>query len=221
MTSVKSIDHEVEGSHAQIGADLAKKFRENNAIIHAIMAHHGDVEPQNRRGDPCTGRRRDLRCPPRRAARDARKLYQASGKNSKRSPTRLKVWIRPSPFRRVAKFASSSNPIASTTAITVILAKEIAKRIEGELEYPWPDQGQRHSRKRVRSTTQSKKNTYKSGAWFAMPRLFDRLLPFTLKRMFKETSLLIQQTAKTRRSPMFPVADGHCDYLYGAVTVRL
>ena len=42
----KSIDHEVEGSHAQIGADLAKKFRENNAIIHAIMAHHGDVEPQ-------------------------------------------------------------------------------------------------------------------------------------------------------------------------------
>ena len=41
----KSIDHEVEGSHAQIGADLAKKYRENNQIVHAIMAHHGDVEP--------------------------------------------------------------------------------------------------------------------------------------------------------------------------------
>ena len=41
----KSIDHEVEGSHAQIGADLAKKFRENNQVVHAIMAHHGDVDP--------------------------------------------------------------------------------------------------------------------------------------------------------------------------------
>lgn len=40
----KSIDHEVEGSHAQIGADLAKKYRENNQIVHAIMAHHGDVD---------------------------------------------------------------------------------------------------------------------------------------------------------------------------------
>ncbi len=40
----KAIDHEVEGPHIQIGADLAKKYKENNAIIHAIMAHHGDVE---------------------------------------------------------------------------------------------------------------------------------------------------------------------------------
>ena len=40
----KSIDHEVEGPHIQIGADLAKKYKENNAIIHAILAHHGDVE---------------------------------------------------------------------------------------------------------------------------------------------------------------------------------
>lgn len=40
----KAIDHEVEGPHIQIGADLAKKYKENNAIIHAILAHHGDVE---------------------------------------------------------------------------------------------------------------------------------------------------------------------------------
>ncbi len=40
----KSVDHEMEGSHVTIGADLAKKYGESKEIIHAIMAHHGDVE---------------------------------------------------------------------------------------------------------------------------------------------------------------------------------
>lgn len=40
----KSIDHEVEGTHIQIGVDLARKYKESDAVIHAIHAHHGDVE---------------------------------------------------------------------------------------------------------------------------------------------------------------------------------
>ena len=43
----KSIDHDVEGSHVQIGADLCRKYRESATVINAVEAHHGDVEPQS------------------------------------------------------------------------------------------------------------------------------------------------------------------------------
>ncbi len=74
----KSIDHEVEGPHTQIGADLAKKYRENNAIIHAIAAHTRRHRAADRRGDPRSGGGRHFGGAPRCETRDARELHQAS-----------------------------------------------------------------------------------------------------------------------------------------------
>src|SRR5690606_36229132 len=41
----KAVDHEVEGPHVTIGLDLAKRYKESKEVLHAIEAHHGDVEP--------------------------------------------------------------------------------------------------------------------------------------------------------------------------------
>ena len=131
----KSIDHEVEGSHAQIGADLAKKFRENNAIIHAIMAHHGDVEPQTVEAI----------------------LVQAADAISAARPGARRETLE-SYIKRLEKLEEIANtfegvetsfaiqagreiriivkPDRVSDSDTVIIAKDIAKRIESELEYP-------------------------------------------------------------------------------------
>lgn len=42
----KALTHEIEGSHVNIGVDIARKYKENQNILHAIEAHHGDVEPR-------------------------------------------------------------------------------------------------------------------------------------------------------------------------------
>ncbi|MEN6339715.1 MAG: ribonuclease Y [Clostridiaceae bacterium] len=131
----KSIDHEVEGSHTQIGADLAKKFRENNAIIHAIAAHHGDIEPQTIEAI----------------------LVQAADAISAARPgarrETLESYIKR--LEKLEEIANSFEGVETSYAIqagreiriivkpdrisdtdAVVVARDIAKRIEGELEYP-------------------------------------------------------------------------------------
>ena len=131
----KSIDHEVEGSHVQIGVELARKYRENEDIVHAIEAHHNDVEP-----------RTIVAC-----------LVQAADAISAARPgarrENLENYIKR--LEKLEEVTSSFPGVEKSFAIQagrevrimvapdkvsedqmVLLARDIAKKIEEELEYP-------------------------------------------------------------------------------------
>ncbi len=131
----KAIDHEVEGPHIQIGADVAKKYRESNAVVHAIMAHHGDVEPQTVEA----------------VLVQAADAISAARPGARRET--LESYIKR--LQKLEEIANSFEGVDSSFAIqagrevriivkpecvndadTIVMAKDIAKRIEAELEYP-------------------------------------------------------------------------------------
>ena len=131
----KAIDHEVEGTHVTIGAELAKKFHESDAVIHCIMAHHNDVEPTT--VEAALGQAADAISAARPGAR--RELIENYIKRLE------KLEEIANSFEGVEKsFAIQSGrevrimvkPEDVNDAGTLILAKEIVKRIENEMEYP-------------------------------------------------------------------------------------
>lgn len=131
----KSLDHEMEGSHVDIGVDVARKYKESEAIIHAIAAHHNDIEPKT-----------VIAC-----------LVQAADAISAARPgarrENLENYIKR--LEKLEEVASSFEGVASCYAIQagreirvmvkpevisddqmVLLAREICNKIENELEYP-------------------------------------------------------------------------------------
>ena len=131
----KSIDHEVEGSHVQIGVELARKYKESKEVIHAIHAHHNDVEPQT-----------VIACLVQAADAISAARPGARRENLENYIKRLeKLEEIANSFPGVEKcFAIQSGrevrimvkPEDITDDGTQVLAKEVAKRIEKELEYP-------------------------------------------------------------------------------------
>ena len=131
----KAVDQEQEGTHIQIGADLAKKYKENANIVNAIMAHHGDVEPKTieavliQAADAVSGARPGAR--------------RETGSNYVKRLEKLEEIA--SSFAGVDKsYAIQAGreirvmvkPEQVDDAQALFLAKDIAKKIETELEYP-------------------------------------------------------------------------------------
>ena len=131
----KAVDHEQEGTHIQLGADIAKKYKENAMIVNAIMAHHGDVEPKTieavlvAAADAISGARPGAR--------------RETGSNYVKRLEKLEEIS--SSFAGVEKsYAIQAGrevrvivkPDQVDDAKALFLAKDIAKKIESELDYP-------------------------------------------------------------------------------------
>ena len=131
----KSIDHEVEGSHVQLGADLAKKYKENPVVINAIEAHHGDVEPKTviavlvQAADAVSAARPGARRENvENYIRRLQKLEELTGS----WPGVDKAFA----IQAGREVRIMVKPEVVTEDNMILLARDIAKKIEAELEYP-------------------------------------------------------------------------------------
>ena len=131
----KSIDHEVEGSHVQLGADLVRKYKENPVIVNAVEAHHGDVEPKTviavlvQAADAVSAARPGARRENvENYIRRLQKLEELTGSYpgvekafAIQAGREVRIMVKP-------EEVSEDNMI--------LLARDVAKKIEAELEYP-------------------------------------------------------------------------------------
>ncbi len=131
----KAIDHEVEGSHVQLGADLARKYKENPVVINAIEAHHGDVEPKTviavlvQAADAISAARPGARRENvENYIRRLQKLEELTGSY----PGVDKAFA----IQAGREVRIMVNPEVVTEDNMILLARDIAKKIEAELEYP-------------------------------------------------------------------------------------
>ena len=131
----KSIDHEVEGSHVQLGADMARKYKENPVIVNAIEAHHGDVEPKNviailvQAADAVSAARPGARRENvENYIRRLQKLEELTGSY----PGVEKAFA----IQAGREVRIMVKPEVVTEDNMILLARDVAKKIEAELEYP-------------------------------------------------------------------------------------
>lgn len=131
----KSIDHEVEGTHVQIGADLCRKYKENPIVINAVEAHHGDVEPTSliaclvQAADAISASRPGAR-------RETLDNYTNRLKQLEDIANSFKGVDKSFAIQAGREVRVMVIPDQVSDANMVLLARDIAKRIEQELEYP-------------------------------------------------------------------------------------
>ncbi|MDD6927626.1 MAG: ribonuclease Y [bacterium] len=131
----KAVDHEVEGTHIQIGTDLARKYKESNKVINCIQAHHGDVEPTTieavlvQAADAISGARPGAR-------RETTTNYVKRLEKLESIGQEFKGVDKCYAIQAGREIRVIVKPDQIDDAKTLFLAKDIAKKIEEELEYP-------------------------------------------------------------------------------------
>jgi ribonuclease Y len=131
----KSIDHDVEGTHIQIGADLARKYKESAIVINAIESHHGDVEPETliacivQAADAISAARPGAR-------RETLDTYTNRLKQLEEITDEFKGVEKSFAIQAGREIRVMVVPEQVTDADMVILARDIAKQIEEALDYP-------------------------------------------------------------------------------------
>ena len=131
----KSIDHELEGSHIQIGVDLCKKYKESATVINAVEAHHGDVEPTSliscivQAADAISAARPGAR-------RETLETYTNRLKQLEDITNSFKGVEKSFAIQAGREVRVMVVPDQVNDADMVLLARDIAKQIEAELEYP-------------------------------------------------------------------------------------
>ena len=131
----KAVDHEAEGTHVTLGAELARKYHESPDVIHAILAHHNDVEPQTieavlvQAADAISAARPGAR---RESLENYIKRLEKLEEIANSFPGVEKCYA----IQSGREVRIMVKPEDITDDGTKILAKDIAKRIEKELEYP-------------------------------------------------------------------------------------
>lgn len=131
----KAVDHEVEGSHAVIGADLARRFGEKPSIVHAIEAHHNDVEPNSvldvlvQAADAVSAARPGAR-------KETLDAYIKRLEKLEEIANSYKGVERTYAIQAGREVRVMVEPDIVNEAQTTVLAHDIAKRIEDEMQYP-------------------------------------------------------------------------------------
>ena len=131
----KSIDHDVEGSHIQIGVDLCRKYKESHTVINAVEAHHGDVEPETLIA--CVVQAADTISAARPGARrETLETYTNRLKQLEDITNQFKGVDKSFAIQAGREIRVMVVPEQVSDADMVLLARDIAKQIEFELEYP-------------------------------------------------------------------------------------